>query len=230
MIGSFELPARIPVIKEGEGEIIILAGIKKNGQSNGRIIYPFYEAYTKTHDFVPMQVDTIHPVVKYRNSVQYTWLEDFEDETLSLTKTGSNSTVDTFKLVYDSTIVYDYNGITEKVSGGSVIDTGYQIFEFSSTQFFDLPRNEPIYLELNFRCDANLIVGIYPATGSVITGVPIVSLFSTEGEWKKVYVSLTEDVNTVAYLGADFRVFFAVQKNNDQKNEVYLDNIKLLHF
>ena len=40
--GVFPLPANFPVLKTGELEIIIEAGIKKNGISSSRENYPFF--------------------------------------------------------------------------------------------------------------------------------------------------------------------------------------------
>lgn len=229
-IGVFELPASVPVLASDTQDLIIIAGIKNNGISTDRLTYPFYESYNVRHKFVPGKQDTVIPVIGYRDAVSFPWLEDFEDQTISLEKSGSATSVDSIFLIDDPAIVYNYNGTTERFSAGTTIDTGYQIMEFSSAQVFDLPRNEPVYLELNFRCETELIVGIYPITGSVIQGIPIVTLFPTDGKWKKVYVSLAEDINLAQYQGVDFRVFLASQKNDDQQADVYIDNIKLIHF
>jgi hypothetical protein len=47
LIGVFELPATIPVTKKGYCKIEVRAGIRKNGQSNSRMYYPFYSTYVK---------------------------------------------------------------------------------------------------------------------------------------------------------------------------------------
>lgn len=125
--------------------------------------------------------------------------------------------------------VYAYDGIHENFSARSDIDTGVQIFEFATIQLYDIPRGNDVYLEFNFKSDLELIAGIYPITGSVVQGVPIVNYFPSS-EWKKAYVSLAEDVNNAAYNGADFRIFFAAFKNTQEEATIYLDNIKLVHF
>ncbi|MBR9861476.1 hypothetical protein GYB22_12180 [bacterium] len=229
-IGAYEVPATIPILKTGVHDLVIIAGIKKNGISNNRTIYPFYSTYRDSHNFEAAVVDTLIPEVEYRPGAKFEWLEDFEDQSISLEKSGSQSTVDSMYLVSNPAEVFEYNGSTEQFSAGATLDTGFQIFEFSSNRIFDLPRGSEIYLELNFKSESEIIVGIYPITGPVVQGVPIVNLFSTEGEWKKVYISLAEDVNTAQFQGADFRVFLASQKNTASQAKLAFDNIKLITF
>ncbi len=52
-------------------------------------------------------MDTLHPVVRYRDNVKFQWLEDFEDQSSSLEPSGSNL-VDTahFKIISDPAKVY----------------------------------------------------------------------------------------------------------------------------
>lgn len=228
-IGVFELPAKVPVLYEGEHEIKIVAGIKKNGLANERAAYPFFEPYSTTLNIVPGNVNTINAIVQYNDGVEFAWLEDFEDKTNSMEKSGSNSTVDSMHIESDSVKVFAYNGTTEKHSIRADLDSGYQIFQFATTQLYDLPRGKEIYLEFNYKTDVELVAGIYPITGTVVNGVPVVNFFATT-QWKKAYVSLSEDINSSAYQGVDFRIFFGATKNLESPANVYLDNIKLVHF
>lgn len=231
LVGVFELPATIPVLEEGVQKVTIVGGIKKNGLSNDRVVYPFYTSYDIEMELIPSHTDTLIPVIEYHNATQFVWLDDFEDQTISLEKSGSLSTVDTLILSNDPQHVYGYNGSSEMYSIQGVLDTGFQIFEFSSAQLFDLPRGgDDVYLEFNFKSDVELIAGIYPINSTNVVGVPIVNYFPSS-DWKKAYVSLTADINTAEFQGIDFRIFFgAVKSNEDSIANVYLDNIKLIHF
>lgn len=228
-IGVFEMPAKVPVLYQGKHEVSIIAGIKKNGLSNERIIYPFYATYSEEIELEPAGEHEIFPVVTYRENIKFPWLEDFEDNSISLQQSGSNSTIDSMFIETDPLLVYDYDGVDERYSARADIDTGFQIFEFATIQLYDLPRGEDVYLEFNFKSDLELIAGIYPITGSVVQGVPIVNYFPST-EWKKAYVNLADDLNAAAYQGAQFRIFFAAMKNTHDPAKVYLDNIKLVHF
>lgn len=229
-LGVYELPTRVPVLQTGESRVTIVAGIKKNALATDRVPYPFFRPYEVTLDLKETIIDTIVPVVDYNPGLEFIWTEDFEDGTISLAKTGANSTVDSLKVTGQPNEVFDYDGDKNKFSGKVSIDTGFQIFEFSSVQLFDFPRSQDIYLEFEYKTEAELIAGIYPISGSIVTRVPIVNLFDTKGEWKKAYIALRTDVNAAEYQGLDFRVVFGSQTNSSVGKEIFLDNIKLMHF
>ena len=49
-LGVFELPAQIPILDEGEHNFRISPGIKENGMSATRMIYPFYEIHESSEN------------------------------------------------------------------------------------------------------------------------------------------------------------------------------------
>ena len=236
LIGAFEMPATIPILASGSSTINVFAGIKKNGLTNQRIRYPFYRSFDTEMELEPGVVDTLIPTVVYNQNVTFSWLEDFEDGTVSMEGSGSFTTEDSLYVTDDPADVYAYDGTLNQRSGKVDIDGGAQLFENSTIQLYDLPRfGQDIYLELNFKCNTELVVGLYPITGTALQGFPVVNLFSTEDEngvmqWKKVYVSLTEDVNNPEYIGAQFRPIFRATTNRDEPSQLFFDNIKLVHF
>ncbi|PCJ67710.1 MAG: hypothetical protein COA58_00825 [Bacteroidetes bacterium] len=238
LVGAFELPATIPILTSGKQKLTIIGGIKKNGFVTQRIAYPFFKPFEVEREFIPSQVDTIFPVMSYNDNTKFPWLENFEDQTISMTKSGSNTTYDSMVITGLESDVYDYDGIDNKFSGKVAIPQGLQIFENSTVGRYDLPRSgQEIYLEINFKCNTEFVVGIYPINGSVIQGVPILNLRSTLDEstgnlkWKKTYISLKEDVNVAENIGADFKIFFNAQTNTTTGTPlIYFDNIKLVHF
>jgi hypothetical protein len=236
LIGVFELPVRVPILQAGEHTITVVPGIKKNGLFNERVTYPFYSPFEQKLDLIPSAIDTILPVVRYRNNITFSWLEDFEDNAISVEKSGSNTTTDSMFVTSDPVHVFNYDGIENKYSGQVDIPSEFQIFENATVQLYDLPRKGgEVYLELDFKCNTEFTVGVYPVTGNFINGVPIVNFYSTEDDqgemqWKKAYVSLKEDINNPEYAGATFRVFFNAQTNGSNEKQLFFDNIKLIHF
>lgn len=237
LIGVFELPATIPILKGGKQQLTIVAGIKKNGLNYVRTAYPFYQSFNKEIELIPSQVDTVSPVVRYRDNIKFAWLEDFEDETISLESSGSNTSIDSMTITSLPSEVFEYDGSKNKYSGKVTLPLDFQIFENSSLEHLDLPRSgQEIFLELNFKCNTEFVVGIYPLTGTSIEGVPLVNLFSTQDtsgtmQWKKIYISLKEDVNSPQHRNAKFKVFFHAQTNSkDNTSTLLFDNIKLIHF
>ena len=236
LIGVFELPVRVPILESGDHTITVVPGIKKNGLFNKRVTYPFYTPFEEKLDLIPSAIDTILPIVNYRNNITFSWLEDFEDNAISLEKSGSNTTTDSMFITQDSQQVFSHDGEENKYSGQVNIPSEFQIFENATVQLYDLPRKGvDVYLELNFKCNTEFTVGVYPVTGNFINGVPIVNFYSTvddkgEMQWKKAYVSLKEDINNPEYAGASFRVFFNAQTNGSGEKQLFFDNIKLIHF
>jgi len=232
MIGVFELPCIVPILKKDSVEIIIYAGIKANGQSNNRRFYPFYDIYKKKIHLKPTEIDTLNPVVTYKGGVKFPWIEDFEDFAVSMQKSGVTRTVDTLSITNKSEEVFMFgtpgNLYTGKVNFRSKIGT----FENSSIDLFDLPRaTSDIYLEVNYRSDVPVQFGLYPSSGASFDfGVPVYLSFANPLVWKKAYIRLSEDVNNQEYKGKKFRIFINAINGVDKPAVVLLDNIKLLHF
>jgi hypothetical protein len=236
LIGVFELPVRVPILESGEHTITVVPGIKKNGLFDQRITYPFYSPFEEKIQLVPTAIDTIRPIIRYRNNVTFSWLEDFEDNAISVEKSGSNTTTDSMFITNNPVHVFNYDGLENKYSGQVNIPSEFQIFENATVQLYELPRKGvDVFLEMNFKCNTEFTVGVYPVTGSFINGVPIVNFYSTEDnqgemQWKKAYVSLKEDINNPEYNGATFRVFFNAQTNGEGEKQLFFDNLKLIHF
>lgn len=229
LIGVFEVPITIPIVQTGVHKITIFAGIKKNGLANTRITYPFYNAFIDTLDLVAEQIIDVSPVVKYYDGIKFSLLEDFEDNSISFTKSGSDVTHDSMYVTHDPTLVFEYNGGSNKASGAVDIPLGRQIFQNASIASYDLPRADDVYLELNYKSDLALQTGIIAMNTS--TAVPVLYLFPTEGEWKKAYISLAEDVNSTQYEGSEFKIFFDAVSSTDTNviHHIYFDNIKIVH-
>ena len=77
-LGVFELPALIPVLKEGQEELVLQAGINNNGVSADRVIYPFYNEVRFTIDFQPLETDTIIPTFEYSDGANFAFISDFD--------------------------------------------------------------------------------------------------------------------------------------------------------
>jgi hypothetical protein len=237
LIGVFELPAMVPVIYEraankvGKPVISVLPGIKNNGLSNSRAVYPFYEGFIDSFELVPGNIDTISPNVKYQSSAIFAWLEDFEDRSISMGKSGVGVTEDSIRLITDPAQIFDDG--KNLISAYIELDTGIQYFENSTISRFNLPRTSAIYLELNYNLDVSMQVGlyVYSSNGTLINQFGVLDLFQTDGQWQKTYVSLAEDINATQSPDAEFKIFFAARGNNlKEKSKIYIDNLKLVHF
>jgi hypothetical protein len=230
-LGVFELPAKFPVIAEGKHTITVRAGIKNNGIDASRIIYPFYKSYEKELEFIPGTVIELKPKIYYNEETIYKWLEDFE--------TAGTTLVQTYKS--DTSINQSVTNVFEGNASGLIsLDKEHPMFEAKTIDSFYLPvTQKAIFLELNYK--SNLVqsnnynnlfsIGLFVTkTGQVIQN-PVIYLNDTKNEWNKLYLDLTGTVSS--YQDAKyFHVFVGAILDTSQYNgaEIYIDNIKLLHY
>ncbi|NTW33304.1 MAG: hypothetical protein HGB12_11900 [Bacteroidetes bacterium] len=222
LIGAFELPVTFPVLWSGTHTITVYAGIKVNGIAQLRAIYPFYAPYLINTKLVPDSIININPLVTYTTSTDFEWSESFEDGGISLVKTIYSDT--TLEQTSDSSKVFEGN-----YSGIIHLDNNKNLFECKTIDSFVLPFSDvPVFLELNYKTNESIYVGIIANTpsGSESRGV----LYLNKSDvWNKVYINLKSAVNE--YTDAtDFQIFFHVEKTDGaQTSEILLDNIKLVH-
>lgn len=232
LIGAFEVPVTIPVLAMDTVKVTILAGIKNNGRSDDREIYPFYKALQDTLILVPGRIDSFFPTIKYHDSTQFKWIEDFEDRTISFEPSGNDIEEDSIRLTFEPSEVYNHSNLNQ-VSGFVEFDSINQRFETSTISKFSVPRNSSTYLEMNYNLETPTQIGFYAydQAGILIDRVNILYLFETDGVWKKSYISLNEDMSDPRFTNATFKIFIYAKNFSDNPNaRIYFDNLKLLHF
>lgn len=220
LLGAFELPATIPVLKEGEVSIIVKAGIKLNGIASTRVPYPFYDNY-ETDDVVLTKdaVVELSPEVQYNDDCTIQWSESFEDGTYRLKNDGDTV------MFYTSTA----NAFEGASSGRIFLDTDDTFYEATSDTGYAIPStSEAIFLEANFKTDHAVIVGLYADNPATSYQNPIL-VFNETDVWKKIYINLTTVILN-SESATSFRIYFEVDKEEGETATVDLDNLKLIHF
>lgn len=232
-IGNFELPALVPVLAEGNAAVEVYPNIKENAQANSQKYYKPYEAYVTTKTLVKGESTNITPATTYRSSTVFRWTEDFEDQGISLTRSGMNSTT-------DSLIALPVNtpGVNQPFSGSSycgylkLTTDSFAVFERSTLEVFgDLPFiGSDIYVEMDIKTNVALQIGIYTDDGIDVNQIPVLVVNPTNGEWKKIYTNLKSETGGLTS-GTKVRLFFGFYKDNgDTEDKVlYLDNLKLVY-
>ncbi len=228
-LGIFSLPALIPVLKEGEQELLIDPAVRDNGISTNVQIYPFYERYTTQLTIEPGKIDTIKPQTRYKSGIKIHFIEDFESgqPIFSEDRDGNSQTF------IDLSTEEVFEGFR---SGVIRLDTANILFDAATgrDQLFDLRQGGRIYMEVNYKSEADIIFGL----------IEIDNLGNTESyyeygllprdTWNKVYFNFTDlviltsadDYQVVVTCGLPFQngAFTRAEA------EVYLDNIKLISF
>jgi len=237
-LGAFELPCTIPILDDGPHEFRVSSGIKANGISATRIIYPFFEIcdlYIKEDDtyhlsdsnIVNLHRDStvvLKATTSYKENVTFLFVEDFEDAG-SVVESTENSDTSLTRTNIDSLVFEGYG------SGQIHLDSNNDFFEIMSAEF--VPLNglyNASMLEMNYRCDHSFKLGVVvksAETGLIDLNESI--QINPSEEWNKIYVHTTYQVN-LGSSNDEFGIFIGTVKSPlSETASFYFDNIKWLH-
>ena len=233
-VGTYELPATFPVLAgPGHHTVRVSAGILLSAQSTERRVYPFFTNYPISLDSVELgKTYTIKPkssydpiAVKYPIEALGQFPETFEGVG-TIFKYTPNSKVDTIIRTDDPALVFDgdYSMIME-------MNSTKDYMEFETVKAYSLPNNlRPTYMELNFRTDVNLNIGIYAIDNNTsnVTEVNFITLVPTNNTWKKVYLNVSNELS--AFDNSKYKFYF--KANHDStltSSKVLIDNVRILY-
>ncbi len=234
LVGVFELPVKLPILKDGAHTFKIYPAILNNGISATKKIYPFVEPYELIVDLEKNEVTKINPTTRYYSNVKF-WIEDFEDPTVDIAQGPSSLAT------------------LERISGGSILDLtinegSYGRIRLDATNYFyvgstiannngqlnmNLPRGREVYLEMDYHNTNQLTTGVLAINndGSATDNVNI-RLNAQTGtvKWKKIYIDVREIVSgstSANYFEFSFQSFLDA---DESIGEVNIDNIKAVYF
>ena len=229
-LGVFELPATIPVLTSGTQNITLFAGIRENGLRSTPVIYPMYDRYEISLNLVPDEVHLITPNIGYLSNSIFVLTEDFEGDNIQLE--GINNAG--INRVTNPTQVQYGNG------SGSISLTEESTEIISISTFVDLPTSggTPVYLEMDYRTNVELevgLVGFEISTGTPMQAISYKVVLCPINSWNKVYINFQEDLELSQLDG--YKLAFRVSTNDTgcggvttSSPEILLDNIKLIRF
>ncbi len=218
-IGTFELPAKFPVLLAGNHNFQFGAGIFKNGIASTRAKYPFYKFDARTLNLTEGQTISIDTLtVEYFSGLKAKIVEGFE---------GSSFPLDTLStslapLAFDTANAFEGKKCLklEVTSLDSVLECKTN----GPYNYFDLGKS--VYLELDYKCDEKFYIGIM-STAS-LTSKAILLQVNPSATWNKIYLDLSQTVVNYG-ISNGFQIYFLLKKDlNTTKSTVYLDNLKLL--
>ncbi|MDG1476222.1 MAG: hypothetical protein P8Q14_03680 [Vicingaceae bacterium] len=220
LVGVYELPASFPVLKSGNFEIKVFAGIKDNGISASRARYLLYDPHVEQLNLTAGDTTEITANVQYNKDVKFTWLEDFEGASTSFLYTTNSDTI------------FNKQSSTLKeglFSGQIFLEDEMDFFEATSLPFNSIPIGGTLYLEMDFKTNENLIVGVY-LDGEQFAHITL----NTNTEWRKTYLNLKEIVKSKTNI-SEVKVFIGLKEEGTtvfrtSQPEIYIDNLKLVHF
>lgn len=225
-VGTFELPATIPILQTGTVQLQIAAGIKNNGLTNDRQVYPFYDFYEKEVTVipdatVPITTDSTITFKYFPTGINYV-IEDFDDaNTLTLAPTGiNNATTDLISSPPQNVKTNtSYEAILPPDTGRFNVITNWNLH--------NLPKGNNMYLEIDFKGTVPLEVGI-------VTLDPAIHFIFALGlipkpEYTKVYIDLTDEISQQISTN-NFEIYLNAQSSNSFENDsIFIDNLKFVY-
>ena len=221
-VGVWEPGKRIPMIADGNANVKVIAGIRKNGITDDRIQYPFYATWQQQVQFVPEQTVTLTPQVHYYDDLNY-WLVDFE---IGQRFDTVASTAIMELVPSDSTLIGQGSQ-----NGRITLDPEHSIYRgVSSDAFFNI--GSKAFLEMDYRSDTRLLVGVRFTRAGEQYITPYVYALPTKRAdgsmpWSKIYIDLAEPWNVSGALDKHFYIQAALE-NGATSGTVEVDNIKLV--
>jgi hypothetical protein len=210
----------LPIITYGQNvEINVFAGIKNNGINGTTITWTFYDK---------IKIDTLVEAGKiinrgftfnYNPGVTFHLVEDFDGAGISIVKSAPTSTVTTLNIVNSSESFEGKSAMFE-------LQSNISLGQFESSIAYPLPLgNNNVYMELNYKCDLPLEVGLTDG----VTLKNAITL-NPKSEWNKIYIQLADAVNRAPAPSTQKIYFRALNPNQISNARVWLDNIKLITF
>jgi len=219
-MGVYQLPAKFPVIAEGKHHLTVRAGIKDNGISASRIIYPFYTFFELDTDFVPQQTINITPDFKYQDGLNK-WIETFEDPGYKLELTSKSDT--TLERIPDP------RDSSENV-GAFYLSPDRTIFQCATTDVFPLTYNAGgIFVELDYMNDQEFVVGLFINKPDQTIETPVIHINPHPDSFNKIYIDLLYIVSQNPD-AIDYKLFVGAEKVDSLDNpKIYFDNLTLIY-
>jgi hypothetical protein len=221
LVGVYELPCKFPILKEGEHDIIIKAGIKMNGIAASRGYYPFYTNYETQLNLVPGETIELNPsVTYYPDKVHYK--EGFEDGGVTLEAYGDSDTT-ILKTNVDS-LVWEgaYSGIIK-------LNSAIDYVQIATIDPYEIPTiGTPVFLEMNYKTDNLVDIGLIADVSGSMVKTRTITL-NPNTSWNKIYINLTYTAASQSS-ASNFKLYFEVSKDVSlTEATVLLDNLKLVY-
>lgn len=220
-VGIFDLPVTFPVILDKPGKLMMTPGINYNGMRTYQVQYPFYlsDSVTISPDTVSGATRVLVPVARYNPATKFPFLQNFENYlSAPFLDAGGDTTINVGTA--DDPLEGNYGFIVLKSDQDSSVNI--------TRDAYALPVNSDVYLEMDYKSNIPLTVGLQTTVGGEVQRSYIIGL-NPRATWGKIYIDLRTFVST--YQGGFYRLLIrAVRTPGVAEGRVQLDNIKMVHF
>ncbi|MCE2744110.1 MAG: hypothetical protein LW701_11190 [Fluviicola sp.] len=224
LLGVFELPCKVPVLKNGSAKITLLPTIKDNGISATKRAYPFVESYIVDVNLVQNQSVKLNPVTRYYSTTKF-WKEDFGDPAIKISEDPNNT----------AHIIVDYTSPILKWGpcGHISLSSAEAMFLAYTSDGLYLSQGAEVYLEIDYYNTNSLTTGLLTMQTDGTTKNNVNITLNAQDvstvKWKKIYIALKELVSNSSNAN-QFKISLqAAIDDGLSSGDVYVDNIKIVY-
>lgn len=193
----------------------------------------FFQALEYNIELKANEIDSIRPKAAYRSGIRFAFVENFENNShvFQTLVTGNESN----RMSIANEGAFEGSG-----SGLIQLSNQYPAVELATRNTYSglLAKGTAVYLELNYKAEVPLLVGViaYKA-GNINAGGQILYAagFNASENWNKIYFNLSRVVADSKLDEYQIILKTEIPKNADgtinrSNAKIWLDNVKLIHF
>lgn len=222
-IGTFDLPALIPVLPGSGGLLTVRPGVDNTGMNGVQLNYPYYRSDTLRLSAGDVgQTLVFQPKTRYFDSLNYSFRADFE-----LINNPFNSFL---KLSGDTGLVSSDNA-AYRIDGARVglivVDGVHDSSEVISQSVF-IPTSAQPYIEIDYRCNIQFKIAVQSVDANIFDGYLTGVKANPAGA--KLYIGIENFVaNSPSASGFRIQLKTALP-SGESSGFVAIDNLKVVSF
>ncbi len=228
-LGCWQVPCKVPVLDVNDEDsvtLVILPSFRMTGMDNTVTGYPFINTLKQK---VLLKKGQTYHVSENPLSYVYSPYSSFPFfETFANTSPFSPTDTLTSSLTFTPKIV-------EGRTAGEIVlnDANGLLFDVTSSTFAAPTRNYYVFLEVTYKTENNLEIGVKLSTAVRPNEVHQVGgIYTSNGEWKTIYFNLGNTIYANNYDGSDWANVNLVLTGAGQKGcdtRYYIDDIKVVY-
>jgi hypothetical protein len=228
VIGVFEVPCKIPVLVSGNCKVSLYPAIKNNGLAAVKKIYPFAEPFETTLQLTEGETYVFNPVTKYNVNTKFS-IEDFENSTVTIEKETVYSSPDLDLQIQNNPSIGNWGNY-----GHLSLNTIDSLWIGILPELILPKSGAEVYLEFDYKNTNSILTGMIERQiggSNVDHGGYTAARQNLENlQWKRIYIDLRDVVSNTPN-GYAYRQYLKMSLDSGlSSSDVYIDNIKVIHF